>query len=445
MSDDQKFKFQLYRRGNFGKPPGTSWVVPGLLVRRGITLVYGEPKKGKSMALHSIACVATAEYATEAERLWCGFKVPKLKIAYIVLEGFNGTLARHDSWENINRVRISDDLVYLRKPCNFFGLSATRWGQPVSDVEVLLRELEAQDFEPNYFIVDTMSHSMAGGKENSPEDMTRVFEQAQILVDRRNAGLAFSAHSTKDGENFRGTGAIFASVDGMIECRSDRPLQITLTPIAFKDAAAGDPVTVQCETSTVDTEEGSQEFPMVNCRADPLEEPLAGKSEGKSMSDTDVVVEAVVRVLAWQFPGEAVRRTDLHKAVETDLGREVDPTVMNRALEKMKKAGAAGQVGERGPYRLLVQPGSDEWAVVRNKLGGVSGLKSGVSGVSDKVTLGSLTGTQRVSIVTDTPNLTSMTVSPTSGCNGPVPVVSEADEALAATLEEAMATIRKLH
>jgi AAA domain len=436
MGDDPKFTFKLFKRSDFGKAPGVRWLVPGLFVERGITLMYGEPKKGKSLIFSSIACTATAEYADESDRLWCGLPVHKMRMCYIAPEGFNGLLGRHDSWENIQRARVSDDLMYMQRPVNFF--CKPYGSKPRSDVEQVLRDLDAQKFYPNYFFVDTLSRSMAGGNENSPDDMTRVFEQAEELCRKLNAGLAFSAHSTKDGTNFRGTGAIFASVDGLLECKSDKPLQITLTPIDFKDAAAGNPVTVQCETSVVDTEEGPQDIPAVKERIDRVDEPWGsrpGKSEGK-MSDTNVVVAAVVRVLAWQFPGEAVRRTDLHKAVETDLGRAVDPQVMNRALEKLQKTGAIGQAYEKGPYQLLIQPGADGWS---NRLG-----------VSDIVTLGPLQGPQGVSLVTDTQQVTVTDMSPTQGCEDPAPVVlpfgkseSEADEALAVTLQEAMATIRK--
>jgi hypothetical protein len=246
-----KYKFQIYRRSDFGKPPGVEWAVQGLLVRRGISLIYGEPKTGKSLLMQSIACVAAAEYTSEDQRTWCGYPACKMKILYVAAEGFPGLMGRHDCFKQINGVRINDEnFRYLRRPINYF-INDGDWKQAALD-------LKAQKFCPDYIITDTLARSVLGGDERSEKDMAKVFTNAEGFCEEMNgAGMGLIGHATKDGTNYRGSPAIYAMVDGLSEV-TRKGLAITWTCRDFKDAEPFEPVTVRCESAEVDTEMGPQ-------------------------------------------------------------------------------------------------------------------------------------------------------------------------------------------
>jgi hypothetical protein len=247
------FRFQLYRRSDFEKPPGVEWATQPLLVRRGISLVYGEPKTGKSLLMQSVACVAAADYADEADRLWCGYQVAKMKILYVAAEGFSGLMGRHDCFEAINGVRINDDnFRYLQRPINYFK-DASDWTQAAQD-------LKDQKFIPDYIFTDTLARSVLGGDERSEKDMAKVFTNAEgFCWELNRAGMCFIGHATKDGRNYRGSPAIFAMVDGLSEVTRNG-LAITWTCKDFKDAEPFAPVTVRCEAAEVETEMGPQKM-----------------------------------------------------------------------------------------------------------------------------------------------------------------------------------------
>jgi hypothetical protein len=294
MADDKpKFKFQIYKRSDFGKAPGMVWAVESLLPRRGSTVFYGEPKSGKSFIFHSMACAATAEWPNEEQRLWCGFPILKMKILFIAAEGFEGLMGRHDAWEIGHKVRISDDLQYMRRPINYFASDA--------DIKQALKDLKDQGFCPDYVFVDTLSRSMLGGNERDEGHMTRVFTHAEMFCQElNNAGMGFTHHAKKDGTGFRGSGAIFAMVDALEECKSaleQGQTRTTLICEAFKDAKPFAPVTVEYGVSTVETEEGLQEIPYVKGTT-------AGPKDEKQNKDMELML------MVFRMMGCRATRTD---------------------------------------------------------------------------------------------------------------------------------------
>jgi RecA-family ATPase len=155
-------KFRLYKLSDFKKLPAMRWFIKPLVPRYGITLLFGEAKIGKKTFLGiSQACAI----ATGTD--WCGFRTTKGKVLYIVGEGFFGVLRRVAAWEKLHGVQTGDNLRLLRVPINFFS---------DADVENALAALQAQGFEPDFVVIDTLARSMSGGKENATEDMSKVFE-----------------------------------------------------------------------------------------------------------------------------------------------------------------------------------------------------------------------------------------------------------------------------
>ena len=85
-------------------------------------------------------------------------------------------------------------------------------------------------------MIDTLQRSMSGGSENDTEDMSRVFELAELLrSELSGATILIIHHTTKDGLNYRGSSVISGSADGLIQAVS-KDLTITLSCHGYKDA-----------------------------------------------------------------------------------------------------------------------------------------------------------------------------------------------------------------
>jgi hypothetical protein len=328
------FRFELYRRSDFGKPPGVEGATQRLLVRRGISLVYGEPKTGKSLLMQSVACVAAADYDDEADRLWCGYPVSKMKILYVAAEGFPGLMSRHDCFEEINGVAINDDnFRYLRRPINYF-INDSDWKEAAQD-------LKAQGFCPDYIFTDTLARSVLGSDERSEKDMAKVFTNAKgFCCELNRAGMCFIGHATKDGRNYRGSPAIFAMVDGLSEVTRNG-LAITWTCKDFKDAEPFEPVTVRCESAEVDTEMGPQKVIQIKTAAP----GLAAQRSAKEDKDLDFME----RVLALNLGNQAAYKQWFAEMIRVmpqkvdkatgEMKPGIGETTFRRWLKKIAKRG----------------------------------------------------------------------------------------------------------
>jgi hypothetical protein len=256
-------KFRLYQSSDFPKLPAMRWFIKGLVPRHGITLLYGEAKIGKkSFVGISMACAIAS--GTD----WCGFPTIKGKVLYIGGEDFFGLLRRQAAWEQLHGIKTDDGLKFLRLPINFYNKD---------EVEIALEALKAQGFIPDFVVIDTLQRSMGGGKENTTEDMSTVFEhmdffRAKLLGQHiaelwNSAGMAIIHHTTKNGLNYRGSSVIKGAVDALIEVKAkNKGPVITLTSAGFKDVGDFDPFDVNCEPISVNTDEGWQEVLAVSER-----------------------------------------------------------------------------------------------------------------------------------------------------------------------------------
>ena len=225
-------KFKLYKLSDFKKLAATRYVIKTLVVKDGINVLFGEAKVGKkSFTGISMGC------AVATGREWAkAFATEKMSVLYVAAEGFHGLLRRQAAWEKLNGAICGDNLQFVKVPINLFN---------EDDVKEALAALKAQDFKPGFVVIDTLQRSMSGGSENDTEDMSRVFELAELLrSELSGATILIIHHTTKDGLNYRGSSVISGSADGLIQAVS-KDLMITLSCHGFKDAAPFDTFTVR--------------------------------------------------------------------------------------------------------------------------------------------------------------------------------------------------------
>jgi hypothetical protein len=274
--------FRLWQRRDFAKLPATRWAVKNLVVLGGVNLLFGAPKNGKSFVAVSFAC------AVQAGVPWCEFSTRKLKVLYVATEGFYGLLRREAAWSKLHRVAV--ELRYFRVPINFFDLNS---------VTAALEALKSQDFIPELIIIDTLARSMAGGKENAAEDMSKVFDQIEIFRGQLDNEPTFVVvhHGTKDGLTYRGSSVIAANIDGAIEV-SKEGMSLTLScPMGMKDAPEFATFKVRLEQVPVETEDGGELVPVVKDRIDLLEMTCAELGQNEELAFR--VLEAAPAGLTW--------------------------------------------------------------------------------------------------------------------------------------------------
>jgi hypothetical protein len=177
-------------------PP--AWRIDGVLPTEGLAVLYGHPGTFKSfVALDWAQCVATG-------CPWKGCAVVDGFVLYIIAESPAGMSLRAEAWEQANRVT-PVNIRFLPVAVNLLD---KEWAQALA---VLADELGA-----DLSIVDTLSRTMVGANENSPESMTLAVDNADKLR-RRHGATVLVHHKPREGVNPRGHTALEGAVDTMVE------------------------------------------------------------------------------------------------------------------------------------------------------------------------------------------------------------------------------------
>ena len=178
-------------------PPPT-WRIHGILPTQGLAVLYGHAGTFKSfVALDWAHCVATG-------CPWKGREVVEGFVLYIIAESPAGMSLRAQAWEKVNQLTPAS-IRFLHIAVNLLD---PEWAQALA---VLADELGA-----DLSIVDTLSRSMVGANENSPESMTLAVDNADKLR-REHGATVLVHHKPRDGANPRGHTALEGAVDTMIE------------------------------------------------------------------------------------------------------------------------------------------------------------------------------------------------------------------------------------
>lgn len=181
--------------------PPRKMLVKGLLGVGEMSVFFGEPKCGKSFIVtHLCLSIATNEP-------WFGKKVLQGSVLYVAAEGAGGFAKRIEAHRQ-----------------HYGGID----GAPVHVVltSINLRECEA-DVEPLIYwaketgakliVIDTLSRTIAGGNENSPEDMGTYIANCDRIREGTGAHVLIIHHKPKGNNNTpRGHSSLFGAIDALV-------------------------------------------------------------------------------------------------------------------------------------------------------------------------------------------------------------------------------------
>ena len=207
--------------------------VEGMLTSGSMSVVYGPSNCGKTffivdMALH----VAMG-------RTWRGREVDQGAVVYLSLEGAQGIRNRLSAFRLHHGLTTNLPFVAMPRPVNLLNDDAD-----VNAVIQLVAHVAAQtDMPVRMVIIDTLSRAMAGGNENSPEDMTALIGNCDRIRDATGSHVCIVHHSGKDeARGARGHSSLRAATDTEIEIKRDPELTFSSVRVAKqRDLEAAEP------------------------------------------------------------------------------------------------------------------------------------------------------------------------------------------------------------
>jgi RecA-family ATPase len=182
--------------------------VENLLTDGGASVVYGASNVGKSFwALDIAVHVATGETWRDEHEVEAG------SVVYVALEGAYGLR---------NRIKALRKEGKLKKGAPFFVIrdrvSLLEAGHAAKLAETVKAAAAKSSLPCKLVIIDTMARAMAGGNENSGEDMTAAVASIDAVRAATGAHVMIIHHAGKDeSRGARGHSSLKAAVDTEIE------------------------------------------------------------------------------------------------------------------------------------------------------------------------------------------------------------------------------------
>ncbi len=260
------------------KLPPRTMLVKGLLGVGEMSVFFGEPKCGKSfLVTHLGLAIATGQS-------WAGKKVKQCPVIYIVAEGKGGFAKRIEAHSKYYSE--VDDAPFYPIPTRVNLLD------PDVDVEPLIHWVKT--YGAKLVIVDTLSRTMPGGKENSPEDMGSYIANCDRIREETDAHVLVIHHNPKNDKNTpRGHTSLFGAVDALVLVQKGET-ENTATLEASKDDEDGWGFTFKLEVVDVGVDEDGD--PITSC-AVVVSDKLPEKKERPLTGDMRMAKDALDEVL----------------------------------------------------------------------------------------------------------------------------------------------------
>ncbi len=315
--------------------PSQQWLLPALLPRDALVLVYGLSGGFKSFLVMAWAL------AIGTGTPWLGRVPTRAPVAYIAAEGGYGLKKRlrawmtwHD-WQDAGELGVKwyDQPLAMQEPAH------------LAELLTALRE----DFEqpPALVVVDTLSRCAAGADEDSNTDMARVLAAADIIREQFHCTILLVHHVGKDQQKGpRGASALLCNVEAAI----------SVTPTAVgskvecaktKDARPFERMYLHAQEVRYGPEE--DDCSLVLIRGDASAEadrPLMGRDE---QAMYDLLLDKALTYTEWIKAATAPERGEAR----------LTETAAKIALSALKKAGRVQQSEPRGPYTIVPLPAGD--------------------------------------------------------------------------------------
>jgi hypothetical protein len=193
-------------------------ILPG-----GLTIIFGDTSVGKTfLGVDMGMCIATG-------RSWFGRESRQGVVVYVMAEGVFGAYPRVEAWCHEHGAEPPDSILFIPEPVNFLDSG-----------EVARLEQTLTAVNPDHLFIDTLARSMAGGDENSAQDMGKFIDAVERLRRRFNMDTTVIHHTGRNGEDERGSSALKAAADASLKLvREDSGMRLECRKM--KDAAEFEP------------------------------------------------------------------------------------------------------------------------------------------------------------------------------------------------------------
>lgn len=201
--------------------PPIEWLVDHLLPGGAASALIGPAASGKTFVAVDLALSIAAGLP------WCGRNVSQGDVLYVAAEGHRGLRMRELAWKEANGVDTVPRIGFICEPVQLLHRS---------DIDSLLLAIDRFAAEPKLVVIDTFARCFLGGDENSATDVGLVVETMRQLQEKTGTSVLVVHHSRKGDTVERGSGALRAGLEAVINVAKDGP-HVAISCSKMKDAA----------------------------------------------------------------------------------------------------------------------------------------------------------------------------------------------------------------
>lgn len=227
----------LQHAGKIEFNPKTPYLIKGILNEQTTSVIYGNYGTAKTfLTLDIAASIATGQP-------WRGHNVRQGAVLYLCLEGQQGINNRVLALRKKDKLPREADVLFCSMP-----LSLVKEVN-VERIAITLLELMKQLTTPvKLLVIDTLARAIAGGNENSNEDMSSIVAACDRIRNETSVHILFVHHDGKDAsKGMRGASALPAAVETSIKITEKNNIH-TLEIDKQKDLSKGNKMTFELET-----------------------------------------------------------------------------------------------------------------------------------------------------------------------------------------------------
>lgn len=272
-----KPRFPLIWFGREDAVAPMSWLVRGLMVDGGVSVVFGPPKSSKTFVVLDLALHVAHG------RDWYGLRVKPGGVVYVCGEGSAGVRQRMKAWRQEKDGDTSAPFALLPQSINMFD-AAEELDRLVADINGLADPMGGP---VRLVVFDTVSRMIGSGDEDKARDINVLVRNAERVQKETGAHVLFVHHSGKDRDRgMRGSNAFLGAVDVAIEVSKDDTGLCEAKVTAIKDGGEIGPFTYTLRQSAVGTDEEGDDI--VSCVIDPAGARQGGeRGTSRRLTDAD--------------------------------------------------------------------------------------------------------------------------------------------------------------
>jgi hypothetical protein len=243
---DKAKTFDIIAFAQFPFTTSVAYLVKGLLPRRGLAIIWGPPKCGKSFWTFDLFMHVALGWE------YRGRKVVRGPVVYCVLEGAGGFRNRVEAFRQKHFLADYEGEIQfyiMTTPLSLFA-----------DHEALIAAIRLKlgpDVTPAAVVIDTLNRSI-DGSESSDEDMGNYIKGAAAIEAAFNCLVHIIHHCGHEGSRPRGFSGLLGANDVQISVKRDAGGDIVAEVEFMKDGPEGEQITSRLQVVELGLDEDGE-------------------------------------------------------------------------------------------------------------------------------------------------------------------------------------------